>query len=141
MVEDKEDKKESPEIKDTPPKQERKKRGPNTKTKWAKSDIVAAALTNYFSGIEGVLAWVNPADASVIAEGSAAVVKELVELGRVDRNVRRALEKLAAPGKYGPLTLAIAPMAIALAANHGLIPQLKIFSQEKLQEKSNNIGG
>ncbi len=110
---------------DIPPKRERKKRGPN-KVKWAKAEMVRASLQNYFKGVTGVVRWINPADGEILATGADDVIKELVELGRVDRNVKNVLEKLATPGKYGPLILAVSPMLIALAANHNLIPQLKI---------------
>lgn len=127
---DSEEKEEQKPPDDVKPKRTRK-RGPSTKTRWGQADVVKAALTNYFNGVQGVVAWVNPVDGQIIAEGSEAVIHELVELGRVDRNFRKALEKLAAPGKYGPLFLALTPMAIALAANHNLLPQLKIFQSEE----------
>ena len=119
------DVKPSPGETDLPPKKTRAKRG-SAKAKWPQAEIVGTALNSYFSGLSGVITFINPADGQILAEGSEAVVKELVELGRIDKRFRSTLEKLAMPGKYGPLLLAVAPIALGLAINHNLIPQLNL---------------
>ena len=93
------------------------------KASWPNAETVELALLRYFGTLTFVVSFVNPDDGTVIAEGAPAVAKELVELGRQDKKLRDLLEKLTAPGKYGPLALAIFPIVMGLMANHGLLPQ------------------
>jgi len=68
---------------------------------------------------------VNPTDGRIVADGGPAVVHELVELAKTDSALRKPLELLATPGKYGPLTLAVAGVILPIMANHGLLPQFE----------------
>lgn len=117
---------------DTKPKRPRAKRG-GAKTKWAAAPAIEAALNSYFSGIGMVVTMIDPVDGEIIADGSEAVIKELIALGRVDKNFRKLLERLATPGKYGPLLIACSPIVIGIAANHNLLPEFKFFNKTKLE--------
>lgn len=123
---------ESPKL-DKPPKHAR--RGGTTKTKWPQALAVEAALKTYFDGLGLLVSMVDPVDGEIIADGADAVIKELIELGKVDRRFRQVLQHLASPGKYGPLVVAASPMVIGIAANHNLLPQF-IFGKTKPEEKT-----
>ncbi|MHB1357049.1 MAG: hypothetical protein ACYCZF_13860 [Anaerolineae bacterium] len=107
----------------------------NTKTKWPAAAAVEAALNSYVSGAGMIITMVNPVDGEIIAENSAGVIKELIELGRVDRKLRKVLERLATPGKYGPLMVACSPIVIGIAANHNLLPQFIFKTQTPESEE------
>jgi len=96
------------------------------RSKWANADNVEKILSGYLDTLAMGVTLINPADGAVIASGSNAVAHELVELGRVDKTVRKWLEKLSTPGKYGPLTLALFPIVLGIMANHNLLPQFMI---------------
>lgn len=95
-------------------------------TAWAKGDAVEKALTQALSWFGAGVAFVNPDDGKVIAKGGPAVSHELVELARVDKRLRPYLEWIAAPGKYGPLAMALAYVTLPIMANHNLLPQFII---------------
>lgn len=98
---------------------------------WSAADDIERILNRYFTGLAFTVTLVNPTDGSIIAEGSEAVVHELVELGRQDKTWRKYLEMLAKPGKYGPLTIASATIIIPIMANHGLLPQFMIGTRKR----------
>lgn len=100
--------------------------GTKRQTGWQKGDTVEANLTKLLNWSAAGIMFINPADGKVIAKGGPAVAHELVELARIDKRFRPYLEWLAAPGKYGPLTLATAALVLPIMANHGLVPQFVI---------------
>lgn len=93
---------------------------------WAKAAEVENALNLLFKFGGAAVQAVNVVDGKVIAEGGPAISRALVDLGRTDRKLRRYLEVMTAPGKYGPLTFAIAGVVVPILANHGLIPTFAI---------------
>lgn len=94
------------------------------RTQWAAAADVEKALTESIQFLAGG-AMLVPAlepDASLLYDHGPNIVHELVELGRSDKRLRVFLERLAAPGKYGPLAVAIFPLVLGIATNHGLVP-------------------
>lgn len=100
--------------------------GTSTRAKWPQGDDIQVILASYLDNLALGITLINPADGQIIAEGSDKVAKALVDVGRQDKNWRKWLEKIATPGKYGPLVGALAPMVIAIMANHNLLPQFMI---------------
>jgi len=102
--------------------------GPRAKTtrngSWARAAEIERALNTYIAGISTVIQIVNEEDGKIIAAGGPDVVAALVQLGRDDKKIRRALELAATPGKYGPLVMAILGIAFPIAVNHGLVPTI-----------------
>lgn len=105
---------------------------------WAKASEVESALNMIFKFGGAALVVVNRVDGEAITNGGPAVSKALVDLGRQDKKIRKYLEMLAAPGKYGPLTLAVASIAIPIMANHGLIPTFTIDVPSASDSRPNN---
>lgn len=103
---------------------------------WPQAAAVENALNDLFSYAGMGLMLVNPADATIVAQGGPAVTKALVDLGRTDKKLRRYLELLAAPGKYGPLTMAVLGIVVPVMVNHNLIPQIQLFGAS---EKGENL--
>jgi hypothetical protein len=93
---------------------------------WAKAPEVERVLTSLIGYLGAGLTLLNAEDGAIVAEGGPAVVHELIELGKTDRKIRKYLEQIAAPGKYGPLMFALMGIAVPIAANHGLLPKLTI---------------
>lgn len=102
------------------------KPGTGPKKSWAKATQVEAALNKYVDGLSLVVSLVNPVDGTIIAKGTPAVVHEIIELARVDPKLRKTLEAISAPGKYGPLMLALGSLALPLMVNHKLLPQFLV---------------
>lgn len=88
---------------------------------WPKAAEVETLLTKYVSMLGVALQFVHEKDGQVIIIGGPDVVHELVELAKDERQLRKYLEWLTAPGKYAPLTLAVAAIVIPIMSNHGLI--------------------
>lgn len=88
---------------------------------WPRAAEVETLLTQYVNGLGIALSFVHEKDGQVIVAGGPDVVHELVELAKDERQLRKYLEWLTTPGKYAPLTLAVAGVAIPLLSNHGLI--------------------
>lgn len=97
-----------------------------SKTTWANAATVEQALIRYIKGVGVGVSFINPTDGECIASGADGVAHELVELGRVDKSLRKRLEFIATPGKYGPLVVSVMPIVIPIMANHGLLPQFVI---------------
>ena len=88
---------------------------------WPKAAEVETLLTRYVHGLGIALSFVHEKDGEVIIVGGPDVVHELVELAKDERDLRKYLEWLTAPGKYSGLALAVAGVAIPIMSNHGLI--------------------
>lgn len=93
---------------------------------WARATEIETILSNYVGYLGFGLRLVNPADGKVIADNGPAVIHELVELAKTDTKLRRPLEMLATPGKYGPLGLSVLAVIMPIMSNHGLLPQFQI---------------
>jgi hypothetical protein len=105
------------------PKQEgfNSAKSPLSGKSWPRAAEVETLLTQYVNGLGIALSFVHEKDGQVIVQGGPDVVHELVELAKDERELRKYLEWLTTPGKYAPLTLAVAGVAIPLLSNHGLI--------------------
>lgn len=88
---------------------------------WPKAGEVETLLKKYVETIGIGISFVHEKDGKVIIEGGPDVVHELVELAKDERQLRKYLEWLTTPGKYAPLTLAVAGIVIPIMSNHGLI--------------------
>lgn len=93
---------------------------------WPRATEVETILSRYVGGLGYGIRLVNPEDGRIIADNGPAVIHELVELAKTDTQLRKPLELLATPGKYGPLTLAIGAVVVPILANHGLLPQIQL---------------
>jgi len=103
------------------------KAGPRkARSTWAEKSRVQDALNQLvFFGSAG-LQVINKIDGQIVAQGGPAVVQALVDLAEQDKQIRKYLDFLAKPGKYGPLTLAVAGIVIPILANHGLLPKILV---------------
>jgi hypothetical protein len=88
---------------------------------WPKAAEVETLLKKYVETIGIGISFVHEKDGKVIIEGGPDVVTALVELAKDERQLRKYLEWLTTPGKYAPLTLAVAGIVIPIMSNHGLI--------------------
>ena len=97
---------------------------------WSDAREVETLLTNYVIGIGTGVKFLNEADGTVIVMSGPAVVHELVELAKSDKNLQKYLLWFATPGKYGPLLLAVGGVALPILANHDMIPKFSIPGSE-----------
>lgn len=88
---------------------------------WPKAAEVETLLTRYVTGMGIALSFVHEKDGQVIVQGGPDVVHELVELAKDERELRKYLEWLTAPGKYSGLIIAVGAIVIPIMSNHGLI--------------------
>jgi hypothetical protein len=93
---------------------------------WVKAPQIEAALNNYVKGAATLVSVVNKADGAIVGMNMPAVIHELVELGKTDKSIRKYLEWIATPGKYGPLVTASLGVIIPILANHNLMPVFHI---------------
>lgn len=100
------------------------KAGTRSSGSWPKANETEISLNRIIGGIGAGLSLFNEVDGSVIATGGPSVVHELVELAKSDKTLRKYLEWIAAPGKYGPLTMALMGVIFPIAMNHGLVPKI-----------------
>lgn len=102
--------------------------GQARKPQWARAAAVEKYLNEIVQLAGTALIFVNAEDSRIILEGGPRIVHELVELAKSEPALRRYLELSAAPGKYGPLTVAVAAVLIPIAVNHNLIPSVGMFA-------------
>lgn len=93
---------------------------------WNRASEIEGILNRYVAGLGWTIQLVNPVDGKIVADGGPAVIHELVELAKDDTRLRKPLEALATPGKYGPLGIAVLAVVMPMLANHGLLPQFQI---------------
>ena len=93
---------------------------------WREAREIEALLNQYVIGIGTGVTFVNKFDGEVIVTSGPAVVHELVELAKSDKNLQKYLTWLATPGKYGPLLLALGGVAIPILANHDVLPKFSL---------------
>jgi hypothetical protein len=110
------------------------KTGSSSNRGWNKAVEVENSLNRIVAGLGMGLSLINEIDGSIVAQGGPAVTHELVELAKTDKTLRKYLEWIAAPGKYGPLVMAVTGLLFPIAVNHNLIPS--IFVRMPTQEGS-----
>lgn len=106
---------------ETPPqlgRRTRKKTAPSSGGRSKRS--LVPELTDMYTTIGMGLMLVNPADAMVVVENAEKMATSLNAWGNTNSNVRRALERLCTTSAFGGVLAAHAPVALAIAANHGL---------------------
>ena len=101
-------------------------RSETTGKSWSQAREVETLLTNYVIGIGTGVKFLNETDGVVIVTNGPAVVHELVELAKSDKNLQKYLLWFATPGRYGPLLMALGGVAIPILANHDMIPKFSI---------------
>lgn len=96
--------------------------------RWSKADSVRSSLNTLVNGAGlGLQAFpALAADGQTLILTSPQIIDALIQLGREDKRVRLWLERLAAPGKYGPLVMASLPLLVGILANHNLLPQFVV---------------
>src|SRR5919205_234938 len=75
---------------------------------WPKAAEVETLLKKYVETIGIGVSFIHEKDGEVIIQGGPDVVTALVDLAKDERQLRKYLEWLTTPGKYAPLTLAVA---------------------------------
>lgn len=93
---------------------------------WARAVEIENLLTTYIRGLGHGIKLINAVDGEVIADNGPAVIHELVELAKTDRQIRKYLEWIATPGKYAPISLAVMALVLPIMANHSLLPSFLI---------------
>lgn len=97
------------------------------KSAFPRAAEIEKLLSTYLLGIAGGLSLTRYApDGTLLVVHGPAVVHEVVELARVDKKLRRILEIIATPGRYGPLAMALMPIIFGVLANHDLLPQFVV---------------
>lgn len=91
-----------------------------SRPQWPKEASVRKALTSILDGGSFALEFVSPTDAAIVNKHSEAIISEIVALALIEPRYRKTLEKLALPGIYGPLIMALGPMIFDIAKNHHL---------------------
>lgn len=115
-----------PEHKDKRPPKVSNSRSQTSGKSWSRASEIEGVLNRYIEGAGWTIQLVNPVDGKVIADNGPAVIHEIVELAKDDARLRKPLEALATPGKYGPLGIAVLAVVMPIMANHGLLPQFQI---------------
>lgn len=114
---------------------------PVPRNPWGKATVTEKNLlegVEFLTGGLMLLPGTLGKDGELLYERLPAVIHELVELGKEDRRLRVFLERLAMPGKYGPLLAATFPIVLGILVNHNLIPA-SLFGVST--EPQNDTGG
>ena len=90
------------------------------KVSWPEEAGVIRSLTTSLEAIGLGVGLLNKVDGESIIAGAPGLVEAMVNLGRDDKRMRKYLEAMSAPGKYGPIIMATGSILLPIAANHGL---------------------
>lgn len=101
---------------------------PGRRRGWKDAGRVESNLSELVTTIAGGLLFLPDGsplqkDGATLYTFGPKVAHELVVLADDDPRMRKILERLAAPGRYGPLVIALGGLMLGLAANHGLLPK------------------
>lgn len=94
---------------------------------WTQAAAVETYLNSLVTGAAGITKRFNEFDGFILEQNGPAVVKELVELAKDDKQLQRYLTYLASPGKYGPLVMACGSLILPIAMNHNFFGLLSLF--------------
>lgn len=94
------------------------------RSSWPQKEAVRSSLNQLVMFAGGGLSVINKVDGQTVMMGGPALVTALVDLAEEDKTIRRYLDFLSKPGKYGPLILASMGIIIPILANHKLLPQI-----------------
>lgn len=108
---------------------------------WPQKEAVRASLNQLVMFAGGGLSVLNRVDGKIVMDGGPNLVTALVDLAEEDKSIRRYLDFLSKPGKYGPLVLASAAIVIPILANHNLLPQFFLPSGEESNGATNPMNG
>ena len=97
---------------------------------WASAKAIEVSLNETIMGIGLGVKLLNSFDGEIIIDGAPKLSKALVDLATNDPRYRKYLESASAPGKYGPLLMAVGGIALPIAMNHGLFD----IKPKKVQE-------
>ena len=97
---------------------------------WSQAREVETLLTQYVVGVGTGVKFLNEFDGTVIVQSGPAVVHELVELAKSDKNLQKYLLWFATPGRYGPLLMALGGVALPIMMNHDLVPKFSLPGTE-----------
>ena len=100
--------------------------------RWAAAEETRRNLYLLVEGASYVVGLADAFDGEVIERGGPAIVDALIDLARTDKRLRRYLELTAAPGKYGPLTMAVMGVALPIVIHHGLAPKIPALFRTNL---------
>lgn len=101
-------------------------RSATTGKSWSQAKEVETLLTQYVVGVGTGVKFLNEFDGTVIVQSGPAVVHELVELAKSDKNLQKYLLWFATPGRYGPLLMALGGVALPIMMNHDLVPKFSL---------------
>jgi hypothetical protein len=105
-------------------------RSATTGKSWSQAQEVETLLTNYVIGVGTGVKFLNEFDGTVIVSSGPAVVHELVELAKSDKNLQKYLLWFATPGRYGPLLMALGGVALPIMMNHDIVPKFSLPGSE-----------
>jgi len=87
---------------------------------WVNAKSIEVSLNETIMGIGLGVKLLNSFDGETIISGAPKLSSALVDLATNDPRYRKYLESASAPGKYGPLIMAVGGIALPIAMNHGL---------------------
>lgn len=105
-------------------------RSATTGKSWSQAVEVEHLLTQYVVGVGTGVKFLNEFDGTVIVQSGPAVVHELVELAKSDKNLQKYLLWFATPGRYGPLLMAVGGVALPIMMNHDIVPKFSMPGSE-----------
>lgn len=79
-------------------------------------------LTDLFTMVGAATFAVNPADGMAIMQNAEPIAKALHELAKENAQVRRVLLAMLNTSAWGGVVMAVTPLALAIAGNHGMLP-------------------
>lgn len=98
---------------------------------WKEAAAIEKTLTSTIESLGLGVGFINKIDGEIIGEGAPALAKALVDLATVDPRYRKMIAGASAPGKYGPLLMAIGGIGFPIMKNHAAIALAKKESAPK----------
>lgn len=116
--------------------------GRKKRSTWAQKEAVRASLNQLVMFAGAGITVINAIDGQTVMMGGPALVNALVDLAEEDKQIRKYLDFLSGPGKYGPLLLATLGIVVPILANHHLLPQIFLnLSGQEPSGATNTKGG
>lgn len=93
-----------------------------TATRKASTPNLEKRLAGSLTTLGTMACLVSPADGMTVIQGVPALSASLAKLAEENASIRANLERMLTAGAWSGVIAAVAPIAIGIAANHGLLP-------------------
>lgn len=94
----------------------------SSRTRKSTTPNLEKRLASSLTTVGTLVCLASPADGMVVISGVPSLAASLAKLAEENTAVRQNLERMLTAGAWSGVLAAVVPMAVGIAANHGMVP-------------------